>query len=121
MTEPSGIDIGIVNLGSKRIDDASVSFGEYSFNVGIVSSGKKKVHVCSGQVVPQRAQISFELENGKRVQKMVDVAEHLPSVAGKDLVLHFNIDDKQDVQVEFLHFIQVDGRSKLVPYGKKAK
>ena len=121
MNDVTGIDVGVRNLGSERIEDASVSFGDYSFTLGIISPGKKAVHVCSGQSVPDAAEIHFELEGGRSFKKVVPVAKHLPPHASADLVLHFNIDDKQNVQVEFLHFIQVDGRSKLVPYGKKAQ
>jgi hypothetical protein len=116
MKDVTGIDVGIRNLGTKRIEDSSIAFGNYSFTLGIISPGKKAVHVCSGQSIPDMAEIVFELESGKTFKKMVSVAKHLPLNASDDLVLHFNIDDKQNIQVEFLHFIMEDGRSKLVSY-----
>ena len=115
----TGIDIGINNLGTELIEDASVTFGDYHFSAGPISPGHKKVHVCSGKDTPDVATIAFELQNGEIIKKQVSVKQHVPSQASGALVLHFNIDDKQNIQVEFLHFIMEDGRSKLVSYDPK--
>ncbi len=116
MKEVNSIDVGVRNLGTERIEDATVSFGNYLFSFGIVSPGKKAVHVCSGQMVPATAEIVFELQNGKVFKKVVSVRENLPTEDRGSVILHFNIDSNQDVGVEFFRSEKVDGRSKLVPY-----
>ena len=120
-SEITGIDIGVQNLGTKRIEDVSVAFDDYRFTFGVIAPGKKAVHVCSEQVVPESADIMFELEDGRKFKKSVAVKKSLPASAANDLVLHFNIDDKQDVNVQFLHFTEVKGRAKLVAIPGRAE
>lgn len=115
-----GIDIGVVNSGTERIENATVAFSDYDFSVGIVSPGKKKVHVCSGQSVPDSAEITLLFADGKKVVQTVAVRPLLPKEHPKDVVIHFKVNEQRIVLVEYLHFIQVDGRHKLVPLAGSA-
>jgi len=112
----AGIDVGIRNVGTERIDLAYVRFGNYTFRAGIVSSGSEKEHVDSGQSVPDRAEVGYELENGKSVVQTVPVKEHMPTNSTEGMVLYFVVDGEQPVTVDFMHCVQVDGSWTLKHY-----
>lgn len=112
----TGIDIGIKNVGTERLERATVKFGEYRFAAGIVSAGHEAVNVCSGQLVPDSAEVFFELKGGRVFEKTVDVKTHAPTDLHGEVTLYFTIGGNHDVSVEFFRSVKVNGRSKLVPY-----
>ena len=113
---PTGIDVGIKNVGKERIDLAYVRFGDFTFRAGIVSSGNEAVQVCSEQRVPDRAEVGYELENGKSIVQTVSVKEHAPTNSTGGMVLYFVVDGEQPVRVVFMHCAQVNGSWTLKPY-----
>jgi hypothetical protein len=117
VSEELGITIGIQNVGTEPIDLAYVKFGHYAFRAGMVAPRTKAVHVCSGQSVPDEAEVGYKLKNGTKIVRTVPVKVYLPgnTMEDQDLVLHFNVDGENDVAVEFLKSVHIDGKSCLVP------
>ncbi len=121
--EPSAadwaIDVGIQNMGTNMIKGASVSWGEYSFRAGLVSSSGKAVHVGFDHPIPDSATVHYSLTDGRNVEKTVAVKKTIPAAAykDKDITVMFEVNSNTDeVTVKILHFVEKDGYNQLVPF-----
>lgn len=113
------IDVGIKNVGSEMIDEASVKWGEFKFTAGIISASSDKTQVCFDRPIPDTATVHYSLPDGKEVTKTVMVKSAVPAEAFKirEMTVMFEVNsDNADVKINFLHFIEKDGYPQLVPF-----
>lgn len=116
------IDIGIRNVGTNMMDEASVKWGEFRFTGGFVSPSNEAVHVAFDHPIPETAAVHYSLPDGREVMKTVVVKSAVPVAANrdKDITVMFEVNSNtDDVTVKFLHFIQRDGYAELVPFDDK--
>lgn len=116
------IDIGVQNIGTKMMDATSVKWGEFKFIGGLVSPSNKAVHVSFDHPIPDTATVRYSLPDNREVTKTVTVKAIIPAAAyqDRDMTVMFVVNSNTDeVTVKFLHFIQKDGYSQLVPFDNK--
>lgn len=112
----AGINVGIRNTGSKRIDMASVLMGKYRMRAGIVTPGNDAVHLLFDRPITPEATVSYVLPDGERVAKTIPFASRVPKDASGRVIVIFSIDsDTGDVDVRFFTFRQIDGCWDAVP------
>lgn len=94
----SAYDIVIKNVGSKPVDEASVSYGEFKSVGGYISPGRSKGHMDPGYPLPDIAIVEWRSEDGELHQKEVAVKKYVPRSFRGDI--QFEINDKNEVAVK---------------------
>jgi hypothetical protein len=113
------IDIGIRNVGTNVLDDASVAWGEFWFRAGYVAPSTEAVHVGFDRPIPETVTVYYSLPDAKKVEKTVTVKSAIPKAAykDKDISVMFDVNSNTDeITVKILHFVEKDGYNQLVPF-----
>jgi hypothetical protein len=113
------IDVGIRNVGTNVLDDASVAWGDFWFRAGYVAPSGKAVHVGFDRPIPETASVYYSLPDDRKVEKTVSVKAAIPAAAykEKDISVMFDVNSNTDeITVKILHFVEKDGYNQLVPY-----
>ena len=93
-------NVVIRNIGSKRVDDAQVIYGEFRSAGGFLSPGIGSTHVSPNHPIPATATVEWRTEDGEMHRQEVEVKKQVPKRFRGDI--QFEIADDNTVTVRVI-------------------
>ncbi len=93
-------NVVIKNIGTRRVDNAQVIYGEFRSIGGVLSPGIWKLHGNPEYPIPSIATVEWRTIDGKMHRKDVEVKKLLPKRFRGDI--QFEISDDETVTVRFV-------------------
>lgn len=92
----------IKNTGDSKIDEVIVSFDDFNFEFGIISSQKFAKHSSVGEKypLPEKATIEWQTEGGIVYKKTVEIKNTVPKKF-KEITVIISINGEDDVAVSW--------------------
>ena len=90
-------NIVIKNVGTKRVDNAQVVYGEFRSIGGVLSPGIWKLHGNPDHPIPATATVEWRTEDGQIHRKEVEVRKLIPKGFHGDI--QFDIEEDNTVTV----------------------